>query len=85
MIIWGGNNGSVMNNGGVYDPVTNTWLPTQMTGAPESRWLHPAIWTGQEMIIFGGSNGTNLLNSMGVYYPPSWANDVIFENGFEGL
>jgi N-acetylneuraminic acid mutarotase len=57
MIVWGGvNNGgfNLLNTGGRYDPVTNTWRATNTTNAPLGRRVHAAVWTGSEMIVFGG-------------------------------
>ena len=57
MIIWGGS-WSVydeLNTGGIFDPVTNTWTgATSTVGAPPIRTNHTAIWTGTDMIVFGG-------------------------------
>src|SRR5207302_3814051 len=36
--------------------------------APDARYLHTAVWTGNEMIVWGGLND-NLLNSGGRYNP----------------
>jgi hypothetical protein len=33
------------------------WTATSMTGAPDGRAYHTAVWTGTEMIIWGGTNG----------------------------
>ena len=58
MIIWGGSDGSgVLNSGGRFDPATSTWAPngTSTINAPKARHSHTAIWTGTEMIIWGGS------------------------------
>lgn len=57
MIVWGGiisggNNSTA--TGGHYDPVTDTWTPTTSLGAPGGRYGHTAVWTGSEMIIWGG-------------------------------
>lgn len=57
MIVWGGvNNGGFinLNTGGRYNPVTNTWRPTNVTNAPLARRAHAGVWTGSEMIVFGG-------------------------------
>jgi len=77
MIIWGGaftdNVYHFLNTGGRYDPATDTWTPTGMTNAPIGRWRHAAVWTGSEMIVWGG--GTNdFLNTGGRYNPTddSW-------------
>jgi hypothetical protein len=60
MIVWGGtpDDASYLNDGGRYDPVANSWTPTSANGAPPARRLHTAVWTGAEMILFGGANGT---------------------------
>ena len=48
----------VYSSGARYDPTTDTWQPTS-TGvdSPSKRWsFHTAVWTGSEMIVWGGSN-----------------------------
>jgi len=55
--------------------VDDTWTPTSTTNAPAARESHTAVWTGSEMIVWGGaiSNG-NTLNTGGRYNPStdSW-------------
>ena len=53
MIVWGGygNSGNV-NTGGRYNPATDSWTSTSTTNAPEARYLHTAVWTGSEMIVW---------------------------------
>ena len=71
MIIWGGQlgNSGAFNTGGKYTPGTDAWLATS-TGAnvPSARYYHKAVWTGTQMIIWGGYNGT-YLNTGGKYTP----------------
>jgi hypothetical protein len=60
MIVWGGNVGCsscTVASGGRYNPTTNTWSPLDGTGAPSARYYHSAVWTGTEMIIWGGNTG----------------------------
>ena len=38
--------------------VGETWLPTPTVGAPSVRRSQSAVWTGKEMIIWGGYNGS---------------------------
>jgi len=79
MIVWGGAffdpifGNQYLNTGGRYNPITNNWLATSTTNAPEGRWEHTAIWTGNEMIVWGGSSFGGL-NSGGKYNPgtDSW-------------
>ena len=44
-----------LNTGGRYNPSTDTWTATS-TGAnvPAAREVHTAVWTGTEMIVWGG-------------------------------
>ena len=78
MIVWGGtqNNGIiVLNTGGKYNPSTDTWIATTVTNAPAARFLHTAVWSGNEMVVWGGVD-QNLfyLNTGGKYNPgtDSW-------------
>jgi hypothetical protein len=40
--------------GGRYDPITDRWRPMTQDGEPSPRTEHVAVWTGQEMLIWGG-------------------------------
>jgi hypothetical protein len=72
MIVWGGSadfdysRGQFLESGGRYDPRTNSWSPTATTGAPLARYDAAAVWTGSEMLLWGGSSGSSL-NSGGLY------------------
>ncbi len=61
MIVWGGYNGSLSpfypDTGGRYDPLANTWVALPTIGAPGGRVAHTAVWTGSEMVLWGGYNG----------------------------
>jgi CSLREA domain-containing protein len=70
MIVWGGFGGINLNDGGRYNPTTNSWVATSSTNSPAARNSHTAIWTGSEMIIWGGYDGAGALNS-GARYKPS--------------
>jgi N-acetylneuraminic acid mutarotase len=53
----------------------NTWTPTSITSAPDGRMLPTAVWTGSEMIVWGGTTDRiNGLNTGGRYNPStdSW-------------
>jgi len=76
MIIWGGDRESpLLNDGGAYDPTTDTWTPTS-TGAsvPSARTNHTAVWTGTHMIVWGGLSASGRVNNGGRYDPAtdSW-------------
>ena len=59
MIVWGGEsfyNGSnhYLNTGGRYNPGTDSWTATSTANVPHGRAYHTAVWTGSEMIVWGG-------------------------------
>ena len=79
MIIWGGASvllGGPINTGGLYNPATDTWTATTIASAPSARYLHTGVWTGSEMIVWGGYSGLggSQLNTGGRYNPStrSW-------------
>jgi N-acetylneuraminic acid mutarotase len=73
MIVWGGLNSGMLDTGGRYNPTTDTWTPTSTTGAPSRRGRHTVVWTGNEMIVWGGWDpyypGLGYLNTGGRYDP----------------
>lgn len=50
-------------------PLVGSWQPITTTGAPLSRTGHTAIWTGTEMIVWGGDSIYGKLNTGGRYDP----------------
>src|ERR1051326_2007852 len=52
----------------------DAWGATSTINAPSARELHTAVWTGSEMIVWGGTNFSNYLNTGGRYNPgtDSW-------------
>lgn len=72
MIIWGG--GSDLNDGGIYDPVANSWSAVEPTGAPGARFWHSTVWTGSKMLVWGGIRNNTYLNDGGTFDPAlnSW-------------
>lgn len=85
LLIWGGvvptgisspgNNVTPINRGLKYNPATGVWSPISTIGAPQGRFDHTAVWTGTEMIVFGGQarssthSGNVELNTGGRYNP----------------
>jgi len=70
MVVWGGadnNNSSYLNTGGRYSASANTWQSTSTANAPAARRIHTAIWTGSEMVVWGGYGAAGFLNSGGRY------------------
>jgi N-acetylneuraminic acid mutarotase len=83
MIVWGGcvtgsfgNNACEINlgQGGRYDPASDSWAAATGSGEPSARTRHRAVWTGDEMIVWGGYPGIGPTNTGGRYDPAanSW-------------
>ncbi len=64
MIVWGGyffdGNDQYLNTGGRYNPGTDSWTVTTTANAPTGREYHTAVWSGSEMIVWGGYDGSSL-------------------------
>ena len=62
-----------VDTGGRYDPVTDSWRSLSSDNVPASRGETMAVWTGQEMVVWGGNNtgdaGHMVLNT-GAWYDP---------------
>jgi N-acetylneuraminic acid mutarotase len=70
MIVWGGLGApfaDTLNTGGRYDPGADSWRPTSTINVPDARYLHTAVWTDREMIVWGGYDGISSLNAGGRY------------------
>src|SRR5205823_12406773 len=70
MSIEGGSDGAdVHDPGRTYHPPYASSTPTPTTNAPEARAGHTAIWTGSEMIVWGGAISFNfsVTNTGGKY------------------
>ncbi|ANM30623.1 hypothetical protein ABI59_15150 [Acidobacteria bacterium Mor1] len=78
MLSWGGRtltHGSTTSLGGRYDPTLDQWTPMSDTGVPDERYDHTAVWTGNELIVWGGREApADSLNTGGRYDPAadSW-------------
>ena len=80
MLVWGGYTDShsryqgghadaQLNTGGRYDPASDTWKTITTSGAPSRRWFHTLLWTGKELIVWGGANAAKVLNDGSRYNP----------------
>lgn len=85
MIVWGGclgikENSSTarypivncfepLRSGGRYDPVLDRWSATETAGAPPAVVGHTAVWTGSEMIVWGGQRSGE--TNFGAGYDPA--------------
>ncbi len=77
MLVFGGYSTSLpysRNDGAAWDAASNTWSPIPAPTSPTvtARYSHSAVWTGSEMIVWGGylaSPGTYLAD--GAAYNPT--------------
>ena len=54
------------------ETTSDTWTATNIASAPSARYHHTAVWTGTEMIVWGGYNGGAVsFNTGGRYNPTS--------------
>ena len=76
MIVWGGVQftPTYLNDGGRYNPLTDTWSPTSLSGAPSARSDSVAEWSGNQMIVWGGRNDSARFGDGSRYDPlaDSW-------------
>jgi N-acetylneuraminic acid mutarotase len=63
MIVWGGQVnfftncvGRFLSTGARYDPAADSWSAITNANAPEGRGGHTAVWTGTQMVVWGGSD-----------------------------
>ena len=67
LLVWGGQTGTdglgamvLTQTGGRYDPAADTWLGALPTdAAPSARAFAAAVWTGGELIVWGGQTGAS--------------------------
>ncbi len=78
MLIWGGNAATTtptyFNSGFRYNPTSDSWTSMSTVGAPTARTSYSYAWTGTELIVWGGTNGTGYFNNGARYNPAtnSW-------------
>jgi hypothetical protein len=76
MIVWGGfawtgHGYEVYDRGGRYDPESDAWRVMTDVGAPSLRTEMTGVWTGTELIVWGGvAPGGGALNT-GARYDPA--------------
>ncbi len=82
MVVWGGSSGDgagqqFLGTGGRYAPSGDRWVPTSTgTSVPSARDSHTAVWTGSELIVWGGRDAASSLASGGRYCAASCSSPV---------
>jgi N-acetylneuraminic acid mutarotase len=79
MIVWGGGAGDMQtfyHDGFTYNPATDIWVPITSLNAPAGRMYHYTLWTGSQMLVWGGLGGfippyTVILPTSGAFYTPA--------------
>ena len=76
LIVWGGQpnfSNTTFVDGGVYDRLTDTWSAMSLANAPSPRHYTSAVWTGKEMIVWGGVDLNDPFNPLatGARYNPT--------------
>ena len=75
LFIFGGidADGNVLNDGALYDPVTDSWsLVPITTSTPSARLLASAIWTGKAVYVVGGTDKSETMAlTSGAKYDPA--------------
>ena len=81
MIVWVGVSFyyAVSNDGGPYNPATDSWAAMTSVAPPPARGSHSTVWTGTDMLVWGGQDYVNRLNSGGRYNPvtDTWTTTAI--------
>ena len=90
MIVWGGRSSFAprenKNDGALYNSDTDTWRRMSDDGAPAARSQMAAVWTGEELLTWGGwTDGGECPPSGGSYHPrtDTWT-ALPLENAPEG-
>jgi len=47
---------ATVDTGGRYNPATDTWATMTTINAPTGRMGHAGVWTGTQMLIWGGDS-----------------------------
>jgi len=61
----------LLNDGGLYNPSSGVWMSLNTNNAPEPRYYHTALWTGSQMLVWGGASTNNLYYNDGGAYSPT--------------
>lgn len=74
LIVWGGTDGRApLGDGCEYDPWEGRWTPLANVEAPSqtiAREGAAGVWTGRELVVIGGSDGSARLAPLGWRYQP---------------
>lgn len=66
--IWGGKATDSGNQPLLYTPSMNNWTILSTAGEPQNYERFSMVWTGREIIVFGGLNNPGIVNTGSRYY-----------------
>jgi hypothetical protein len=72
LFVFGGIDGSgkTLDTGAIYDPATDSWSLIAVDAAtPSARELASVVYTGSQLLVFGGRSGATYLQSGALYDP----------------
>lgn len=77
MVVFGGQTGpsasSAVATGGAYNPATGQWRSLGNGGSPLARTQAAGVWTGSELLVFGGTAGSAPVGTLQRLNPqPTW-------------
>jgi N-acetylneuraminic acid mutarotase len=76
LIVWGGwTGGPYEGTGGIFDPAAGAegaWTPMSVEGAPSPRAEHTGVWTGIDLLVWGGcgEDGCSKVHADGGRFSP---------------
>ena len=75
LVVWGGGpsgagNWAASSDGAAYDPVTDTWAVLPPAPVP-GRLGASAVWSGREVLFWGGQTGPTAIAADGTAYDPA--------------
>lgn len=69
MMIWGGQSGSTYYaDGGLYDPLTDSWAAISTSNAPSARYEFSIVLADDKVIVWGGATNTTTVLGDGKIY-----------------
>ena len=81
VIVWAGDMPSATGvgfdpvlDGGAYNPSADTWRPISVEGAPSPREVFSMVWTGSEVLVWGGEDATSDSDS-----PPTLGDGALYD------
>jgi N-acetylneuraminic acid mutarotase len=72
LIVWGGSiapGAAYVGSGAMFTADADQWETVSTITAPSARAGHTAVWSGNEMIVWGGYGTNGWLNTGGKFYP----------------